>query len=652
MSPAEPHLRVPAPDLHRSTTSPPPERQVADRLGARACPLLLELRRGSSGASRSHRAAGRPTGPRTCAATRSTSGRVSAGAARASSTSAPAARSAPPSWAPTARELLPRGPGGLLHRRRSALPPLRSPGGKRSSPGRAARPGYRGAVARVVVVGAGLGGLAAAARLAARRPRGDACSSRPTPVGGKLGRYARDGHVFDTGPSLVTLPQVYRDLFAATGGPLEDAVDLVRLDPAVAVPVRRRHAADRARHRRRRSRRRWTTPSAPAPARSGRRSWRGPRRCGGSASSRSSAARCRARRRWPGWPAARPTSRRSRRGRRCAASARRHLHRPAPAHAARPLRHLLRLRSAAGARRAGDRAVRRAGVRLLVRARRAAPARRSRWPTRAVDARRRRPHRAARCAGCWSTGGRAAGVELADGERVPADVVVCGADAAALYGRPAARRPADRARVRRSLAPGHAVPVGRRAAARAARPDAGPGAPHRAVPRRLRRGVRRRLRHRPVRPARGPVADPTVYVSAPDDPALRPDDDSESWFVLVNAPRHDPAGGVGLERARARRPVRRPGARRRWPGAGWTSATGCAGGWCGRRPTSSATPAASAARSTARRATAPGRPSCGRPTPPRCRGCSWSAARRTRAAGCRWCAVGRDRRRPRRPRLT
>lgn len=35
-----------------------------------------------------------------------------------------------------------------------------------------------------------------------------------------------------------------------------------------------------------------------------------------------------------------------------------------------------------------------------------------------------------------------------------------------------------------------------------------------------------------------------VYVSAPDDPALRPDSDSESWFVLVNAPRHDPLHGV------------------------------------------------------------------------------------------------------------
>jgi phytoene dehydrogenase-like protein len=35
-----------------------------------------------------------------------------------------------------------------------------------------------------------------------------------------------------------------------------------------------------------------------------------------------------------------------------------------------------------------------------------------------------------------------------------------------------------------------------------------------------------------------------VYISAPDDPALRPDEDSESWFVLVNAPRHDPGRGV------------------------------------------------------------------------------------------------------------
>ena len=41
-----------------------------------------------------------------------------------------------------------------------------------------------------------------------------------------------------------------------------------------------------------------------------------------------------------------------------------------------------------------------------------------------------------------------------------------------------------------------------------------------------------------------PVEDPAIYVCSPDDPQMRPDSDHESWFVLINAPRHDPAGGV------------------------------------------------------------------------------------------------------------
>ena len=40
-----------------------------------------------------------------------------------------------------------------------------------------------------------------------------------------------------------------------------------------------------------------------------------------------------------------------------------------------------------------------------------------------------------------------------------------------------------------------------------------------------------------------PVPDPTVYVHAPNDPAMAPPE-GEAWFVLVNAPVHDPAGGV------------------------------------------------------------------------------------------------------------
>ena len=40
-----------------------------------------------------------------------------------------------------------------------------------------------------------------------------------------------------------------------------------------------------------------------------------------------------------------------------------------------------------------------------------------------------------------------------------------------------------------------------------------------------------------------PVHDPTIYICAPDDPLMVKRPGTESWFVLVNAPRHDPAGG-------------------------------------------------------------------------------------------------------------
>ncbi|MSO26886.1 MAG: phytoene desaturase [Candidatus Nanopelagicales bacterium] len=84
---------------------------------------------------------------------------------------------------------------------------------------------------KVIVIGAGVGGLATAARLAAK---GNSVTvlEQADHFGGKLAAYRRDGFVFDTGPSLFTLPAVYRDLFLKTGGPLEEAIDLQPLDPA------------------------------------------------------------------------------------------------------------------------------------------------------------------------------------------------------------------------------------------------------------------------------------------------------------------------------------------------------------------------------------------------------------------------------------
>ncbi|WP_055715694.1 phytoene desaturase family protein [Streptomyces torulosus] len=87
-------------------------------------------------------------------------------------------------------------------------------------------------MARIAVIGAGLGAMAAAARLAVAGHR-VVVYERTTTYGGAVGRYERDGFAFDTGPALLPLPAVYRDLFLKTGKePLEKCVDLVQVDPA------------------------------------------------------------------------------------------------------------------------------------------------------------------------------------------------------------------------------------------------------------------------------------------------------------------------------------------------------------------------------------------------------------------------------------
>jgi phytoene desaturase len=73
--------------------------------------------------------------------------------------------------------------------------------------------------------------MAVAARLAVKG-HDVTVVEQATTYGGKVSRYERDGFVFDTGPSLLTLPAVYRDLFNKTGKPLEDSVELVEPMPA------------------------------------------------------------------------------------------------------------------------------------------------------------------------------------------------------------------------------------------------------------------------------------------------------------------------------------------------------------------------------------------------------------------------------------
>jgi UDP-galactopyranose mutase len=85
-------------------------------------------------------------------------------------------------------------------------------------------------MARVVVVGGGLGGSASAARLA-KQGHTVTLVERLDHVGGALGYVEQDGFRWDSGPSSTALPAVLRDLFRKSGRPLERELELVPLDP-------------------------------------------------------------------------------------------------------------------------------------------------------------------------------------------------------------------------------------------------------------------------------------------------------------------------------------------------------------------------------------------------------------------------------------
>ncbi|MDJ0769661.1 MAG: phytoene desaturase family protein [Ilumatobacter sp.] len=83
---------------------------------------------------------------------------------------------------------------------------------------------------KIVIIGAGIGGLATSIRLAAAGHHVVVLERNPM-VGGKFATLEEGGFTFDLGPSLLTLPHVFDELFQLAGTTLADEVELVRLDP-------------------------------------------------------------------------------------------------------------------------------------------------------------------------------------------------------------------------------------------------------------------------------------------------------------------------------------------------------------------------------------------------------------------------------------
>ena len=82
----------------------------------------------------------------------------------------------------------------------------------------------------VIIIGAGIGGIATAAHLARQGIKVTVFEKNPRP-GGRFDRFTRQGHHFDTGPTLLVMPLLYEAEFAELGVSLHDMLDLQRVDP-------------------------------------------------------------------------------------------------------------------------------------------------------------------------------------------------------------------------------------------------------------------------------------------------------------------------------------------------------------------------------------------------------------------------------------
>ncbi len=90
-----------------------------------------------------------------------------------------------------------------------------------------------------IVIGSGFGGLAAAIRLGARGYRVTVLERLDQP-GGRARVFRQDGFTFDAGPTIVTAPQLFEELWSLCGRRMADDVDAATAVAILPPALRRR----------------------------------------------------------------------------------------------------------------------------------------------------------------------------------------------------------------------------------------------------------------------------------------------------------------------------------------------------------------------------------------------------------------------------
>ena len=83
---------------------------------------------------------------------------------------------------------------------------------------------------KIIIIGGGLGGISTAIRLA-KNNFDITIIEKNSNLGGKMNVLEKDGFKFDTGPSLITLPKVFEELYESLEEDLHDHIELIKVNP-------------------------------------------------------------------------------------------------------------------------------------------------------------------------------------------------------------------------------------------------------------------------------------------------------------------------------------------------------------------------------------------------------------------------------------